>query len=89
MSSHPLQKASIRQNLLAQQIQLARENGDEQGLMRLTSQWVHRFGVASLSQPEMTSTTDEPTVVADPPIPTPRFLRRWLPQGGDALPKAS
>ena len=57
MLSSPFQQPSRRQNALALQIQEARTTSDEVLLLRLISQWVHRYGFNSagdldLSLPE-------------------------------------
>ena len=59
MLSSPFQQPSRRQNALALQIQEARTSGDEALLLRLISQWVHRYGFngaaeLDLSLPELT-----------------------------------
>ena len=47
MLSSPFQQPSRRQNALAHQIQEARTTSDEVLLLRLISQWVHRYGFNS------------------------------------------
>ena len=44
MLSSPFQQPSPRQNALAQQIEEARNSGDQALLAGLISQWVHRYG---------------------------------------------
>ena len=70
MLSSPFQQPSRRQNALALQIQEARTTSDEVLLLRLISQWVHRYGFNSsadldLSLPEPTVSDREfsPTAV--------------------------
>ena len=70
MLSSPFQQPSRRQNALAHQIQEARTTSDEVLLLRLISQWVHRYGFNSsadldLSLPEPTVSDREfsPTAV--------------------------
>ena len=70
MLSSPFQQPSRRQNALALQIKEARTTSDEVLLLRLISQWVHRYGFNSsadldLSLPEPTVSDREfsPTAV--------------------------
>ena len=70
MLSSPFQQPSRRQNALAHQIHEARTTSDEVLLLRLISQWVHRYGFNSsadldLSLPEPTVSDREfsPTAV--------------------------
>ena len=52
MHTSPFQPPSPRQNVLAAQIQAAHTAGDERRLLMLRSQWVHRFGVEALPEPQ-------------------------------------
>ena len=52
MHTSPFQPPSPRQNVLAAQIQAAHAAGDERRLLLLRSQWVHRFGVEALPEPQ-------------------------------------
>ena len=52
MHTSPFQPPSPRQNVLAAQIQAAHTAGDERRLLLLRSQWVHRFGVEALPEPQ-------------------------------------
>ena len=159
MYTSPFQPPSPRQDVLAAQIEAARAADDGRRLLLLRSQWVHRFGVDTLPEPqavqslfghhssliqEPTKTafvapvvddafgdmavsneavseehpgddvasvdaesdlevagTDAPTAegmpvlhvalkqVPEPPLTTPRSLRRWLASDSESVPKAS
>ena len=169
MYTSPFQPPSPRQDVLAAQIEAARAADDGRRLLLLRSQWVHRFGVDTLPEPqavqslfghhssliqeptnkepiskESTNTafvapvvddafgdmavsneavseehpgddvasvdaesdlevagTDAPTAegmpvlhvalkqVPEPPLTTPRSLRRWLASDSESVPKAS
>ena len=52
MHTSPFQPPSPRQNVLAAQIQAAHAAGDQRRLLLLRSQWVHRFGVDALPEPQ-------------------------------------
>ena len=52
MHTSPFQPPSPRQNVLAAQIQAAHAAGDQRRLLLLRSQWVHRFGVEALPEPQ-------------------------------------
>ena len=52
MHTFPFQPPSPRQNVLAAQIQAAHAAGDARRLLLLRSQWVHRFGVEALPEPQ-------------------------------------
>jgi hypothetical protein len=58
--SSPFQQPSRRQNALALQIQEARTTSDEVLLLRLISQWVHRYGFNSAGDLDLI--LPEPTV---------------------------
>ena len=60
MLSSPFQQPSRRQNALALQIQEARTTSDEVLLLRLISQWVHRYGFNSAGDLDLS--LPEPTV---------------------------
>ena len=60
MLSSPFQQPSRRQNALAHQIQEARTTSDEVLLLRLISQWVHRYGFNSAGDLDLS--LPEPTV---------------------------
>ena len=60
MLSSPFQQPSRRQNALALQIQEARTTSDEVLLLRLISQWVHRYGFNSAADLDLS--LPEPTV---------------------------
>tara|TARA_B100002052_G_C15614654_1_gene476948 strand:+ start:79 stop:516 length:438 start_codon:yes stop_codon:yes gene_type:complete len=48
VSFSPFQQPSSRQNILASQIEVAESRADLHQLTALQSQWVHRYGIASL-----------------------------------------
>ena len=52
MYTSPFQPPSPRQDVLAAQIEAARAADDGRRLLLLRSQWVHRFGVDSLPEPQ-------------------------------------
>ena len=52
MHTSPFQPPSPRQNVLAAQIHAAHAAGDQRRLLLLRSQWVHRFGVEALPEPQ-------------------------------------
>ena len=60
MLSSPFKQPSRRQNALALQIQEARTTSDEVLLLRLISQWVHRYGFNSSADLDLS--LPEPTV---------------------------
>ena len=60
MLSSPFQQPSRRQNALALQIKEARTTSDEVLLLRLISQWVHRYGFNSAGDLDLS--LPEPTV---------------------------
>lgn len=52
MYTSPFQPPSPRQDVLAAQIEAARAADDGRRLLLLRSQWVHRFGVDTLPEPQ-------------------------------------
>ena len=62
-SSAPLPQR--RREALRQQLIDARARADQREIARFEQQWVHRYGVSSLPQPD--STVDQPSVAPAPP----------------------